>query len=125
MNEDTDGNSVDVDFIKRLDSSEGNGNGCGGIDVVIVEDGDHGFVSGVGSDMQDTGYSLSLEHADSLMDDAPNFISFFESCSQIVLENIRGIISVVIFEDEPEFGCLSGGCGDCSGRNLEGSRHEH
>ena len=64
--------------------------------------------------MQDAGQSLALQHVYARVNDAVDFISLFESGVEVVLVDVSGVVGVVgvlAFEDEPEFGDQGGRSG--------------
>ena len=61
--------------------------------------------------MQDAGQSLTLQHVYTRVNDAVDFVSLFESGVEVVLFDVSGVVGVLAFEDEPEFGDQGGRSG--------------
>ena len=91
---------VDQCVRQCLYSGEGNDDSGGGVDEIVVDDINCRFIGLACSFLQDAFYSHSIESYQPCMDNATNFLSCGQICSQVVSEDVGGIHSVEVLEDE-------------------------
>ena len=92
--------------------------GGAGVDKVVVDDCNGGFVSTVSSQVQQTLDSHVLQCLDALLDHTSNLSTFLQTSFQVIGKDITRICCVIVFKDKLQLTGQGRRCGFSPRRDL-------
>ena len=102
-----------------MDAREGDDDGRGRVDEVVVYYAYRWFFCLACAHRQDALYSHAGQSSQTQLDFAAHLVASHQSGSQVIVEHVGGVHAVEVLEDKLELGFLSGGGGRCSWGDLQ------